>query len=66
MWMPYISLKYCLYSFFQICRECFYIVFEDEIHQTIVENSLFKAGERVAIGASGGKGKSRFGHAISW
>uniref|UniRef100_A0A0E0C491 Cytoplasmic tRNA 2-thiolation protein 1 C-terminal domain-containing protein n=1 Tax=Oryza meridionalis TaxID=40149 RepID=A0A0E0C491_9ORYZ len=37
-------------------RECFYIVFEDEIHQTIVENNLFKPGDRVAIGASGGKG----------
>ncbi|BAH91179.1 Os01g0598900 [Oryza sativa Japonica Group] len=36
-------------------RECFYIVFEDEIHQTIVENNLFKPGDRVAIGASGGK-----------
>ena len=44
---------------FQICRECFYIVFEDEIHRTIVDNNLFKASERVAIGASGGKGICR-------
>lgn len=42
----------------QICRECFFSVFEDEIHNTIVENSLFKPGERVAVAASGGKGES--------
>lgn len=40
----------------KICRECFYEVFEEEIHQVIVGNRLFKSGERVAIGASGGKG----------
>ncbi|KAL9445767.1 hypothetical protein AB3S75_013619 [Citrus x aurantiifolia] len=39
----------------QICRECFYEVFEEEIHQVIVGNQLFKPGERIAIGASGGK-----------
>ncbi|CAD6242267.1 unnamed protein product [Miscanthus lutarioriparius] len=49
----------------QICRECFYIVFEDEIHQTIVENSLFKAGERVAIGASGGKDSTVLAYVLS-
>lgn len=41
----------------KICRECFYEVFEEEIHQVIVENQLFKPGERIAIGASGGKGE---------
>ncbi|RMZ90618.1 hypothetical protein DV736_g2173, partial [Chaetothyriales sp. CBS 134916] len=30
-------------------------VFEDEIHETIVASGLFEAGERIAIGASGGK-----------
>ncbi|KAE8057331.1 hypothetical protein FH972_014032 [Carpinus fangiana] len=39
----------------QICRECFYEVFEEEIHHVIVENQLFKPGERIAIGSSGGK-----------
>ncbi|KAM7256978.1 hypothetical protein ACFE04_012719 [Oxalis oulophora] len=39
----------------QICRECFYEVFEEEIHQVIVDNQLFTPGDRVAIGASGGK-----------
>ncbi|GJM86935.1 hypothetical protein PR202_ga02839 [Eleusine coracana subsp. coracana] len=49
----------------QICRECFYIVFEDEIHQTIVDNTLFKAGERVAIGASGGKDSTVLAYVLS-
>lgn len=40
----------------RLCRECFYEVFEEEVHQTIIEANLFKAGEKVAIGASGGKG----------
>ena len=39
----------------KICKSCFLSVFEAEIHGTITESSLFKAGERVAIGASGGK-----------
>jgi hypothetical protein len=39
-----------------ICRECFFTLFEDEVHRTIVDNKLFRAGERVAIAASGGKG----------
>ena len=40
-----------------LCRECFYRAFEDEIHHTIVDNSLFERGDTVAIGASGGKGQ---------
>lgn len=38
-----------------LCKECFFNVFESEIHETIVHNNLFKKGEVVAIGASGGK-----------
>lgn len=45
------------YLCMKICRECFYEVFEEEIHRVIVENRLFKPGERIAIGASGGKGE---------
>lgn len=40
----------------QICKECFFYVFETEVHHTIIEAGLFKRGDRVAIGASGGKG----------
>ncbi|KAF6762497.1 cytoplasmic tRNA 2-thiolation protein 1 [Ephemerocybe angulata] len=39
----------------QICRDCFFYVFETEVHNTITEAQLFKSGDRVAIGASGGK-----------
>ncbi|KAF9996535.1 nucleotidyltransferase, partial [Entomortierella chlamydospora] len=35
--------------------ECFFHVFETEIHNTIIDNKLFNKGDRVAIGASGGK-----------
>lgn len=41
----------------QICKECFFYVFETEVHNTIQEAQLFKRGDRVAIGASGGKGR---------
>lgn len=38
-----------------LCKECFIDAFETEIHYTIVEGKLFKPGNKVAIGASGGK-----------
>ncbi|KAI4124963.1 MAG: hypothetical protein LQ347_005535 [Umbilicaria vellea] len=39
----------------KLCKACFITVFEEEIHNTITSNTLFYRGERVAIGASGGK-----------
>ncbi|KAH7235880.1 hypothetical protein BKA59DRAFT_485628 [Fusarium tricinctum] len=39
----------------KLCRDCFISVFEDEVHHTITSSRLFFRGERVAIGASGGK-----------
>ncbi|KAG8971985.1 nucleotidyltransferase [Tulasnella sp. 427] len=39
----------------QICKECFFYVFETEVHNTITTAKLFRSGDRVAIGASGGK-----------
>lgn len=39
----------------KLCKECFYHVFETEIHLTIQKENLFYRGETVAIGASGGK-----------
>ena len=38
-----------------LCKECFIWEFEEEVHRTITENELFKPGQKVAIGASGGK-----------
>ncbi|KAF9681955.1 hypothetical protein SADUNF_Sadunf05G0057100 [Salix dunnii] len=49
----------------QICRECFYELFEEEIHQVIVKNELFKPGERIAIGASGGKDSTVLAYVLS-
>ena len=39
----------------KLCRDCFLRVFEEEVHHTIVESRLFRAGDKIAIGASGGK-----------
>ncbi|CAK7902273.1 cytoplasmic tRNA 2-thiolation protein 1 [[Candida] anglica] len=39
----------------KLCKECFYKVFETEIHNTITDAKLFSPGDRVSIGASGGK-----------
>ncbi|KAI9825459.1 MAG: nucleotidyltransferase [Thelocarpon impressellum] len=39
----------------KLCKACFLQIFEAEIHHTITANALFRRGERVAIGASGGK-----------
>ncbi|CAK7266055.1 cytosolic thiouridylase subunit Ctu1 [Sporothrix epigloea] len=39
----------------KLCKTCFIAVFEDEVHHTITSSGLFYPGEKVAIGASGGK-----------
>jgi cytoplasmic tRNA 2-thiolation protein 1 len=39
----------------KLCRSCFLTTFETEIHHTITSTSLFTRGEKIAIGASGGK-----------
>jgi hypothetical protein len=39
----------------KLCKPCFIAVFETEIHHTILSTNLFTRGERIAIGASGGK-----------
>lgn len=39
----------------KICKPCFISVFERETHETITNSRLFQRGERIAIGASGGK-----------
>ena len=48
-----------------VCMECFFIVFEEEIHHTIVSNDLFKRGEKVAIAASGGKDSTVLAHIMT-
>ncbi|KAF8583987.1 hypothetical protein K439DRAFT_1661000 [Ramaria rubella] len=48
----------------QICKECFFNVFETEVHNTIMGAKLFKPGDRVAIGASGGKDSTVLAHVM--
>lgn len=37
------------------CLPCFYSSFESRIHQTVIQEQLFRPHDKVAIGASGGK-----------
>ncbi|OLL26536.1 Cytoplasmic tRNA 2-thiolation protein 1 [Neolecta irregularis DAH-3] len=39
----------------KLCKECFYHVFETEIHNTIKTSNLFQRDEKIGMGASGGK-----------
>ncbi len=38
-----------------LCQPCFFAAFEAEVHTSITSNALFTRGDRVAVGASGGK-----------
>lgn len=48
----------------KLCKSCFYHVFETEIHNAITEAKLFYRGERIAIGASGGKDSTVLAHVL--
>lgn len=48
-----------------ICRDCFFHVFEEEIHHTITSNALFKRGDKIAIAASGGKDSTVLAHVMT-
>lgn len=48
-----------------MCKDCFYFVFEEEVHETIVSSKMFKRGEKVAIGASGGKDSTVLAHVMT-
>ena len=47
-----------------VCKECFFLVFETEIHWTIQRGQLFQRGQKVAIGASGGKDSTVLAHVM--
>ncbi|KCV71167.1 hypothetical protein H696_02119 [Fonticula alba] len=48
-----------------VCKQCFLDIFEEEVHQTIVSNKLFRPGMRVAIAASGGKDSTVLAHVLT-
>ena len=50
------SFKKNIFQTDSLCKQCFFYCFETEIHETIIHGKLFQRGEKVAIGASGGKG----------
>ena len=47
---------FCTFQGDALCKDCFYSAFEEEVHHTITTAHLFSPGDRVAVGASGGKG----------
>ncbi|MBN3306831.1 CTU1 protein, partial [Amia calva] len=47
-----------------LCRACFFWAFEEEVHQTVLSARLFRPGERVGIGASGGKDSTVLAHVM--
>lgn len=49
-------------TFEDVCRDCFFRAFEDEVHATITSSSMFKPGERIAVAASGGKDSTVLAH----
>ncbi|KAL6779284.1 hypothetical protein ACKKBG_A11685 [Auxenochlorella protothecoides x Auxenochlorella symbiontica] len=49
----------------ELCKECFYTAIETEVHETIMATNLFRRGERVAIGASGGKDSTVLAHILT-
>lgn len=46
------------------CWECFFEQFENEIHETIISSQMFKKGEKIALGASGGKDSTVLIHVL--
>lgn len=47
-----------------LCKECFFLAFETEIHFTITKGELFKKGDSVAVAASGGKDSTVLAHVL--
>ena len=48
-----------------ICQHCFFDCFETEIHETIIKYKLFKEGDKLAIGTSGGKDSTVLVHVMN-
>lgn len=47
-----------------MCKDCFSWCFEEEIHWTIATANLIEPGDRIAIGASGGKDSTVLAHVL--
>eukprot|EP00899_Mesostigma_viride_P024999 jgi/Mesvir1/5684/Mv15699-RA.1 len=49
----------------ETCRECFFRLLEDEVHDAITRHKLFTRGDRLAIAASGGKDSTVLAHMLT-
>ncbi|CAG0887988.1 unnamed protein product [Cyprideis torosa] len=47
-----------------LCRECFFAAFELEVHHTVSRGRIFQRGQKVAVGASGGKDSTVLAHVL--
>lgn len=47
------------------CLECFYFQFEEEIHETIMEEKLFEPNDKIILAISGGKDSTVLVHVMS-
>lgn len=50
---------------FRSCVECFSYHFEEEVHQTIMEEKLFKTGDKILLAVSGGKDSTVLVHVMT-
>lgn len=39
----------------KVCKECFFLLFEEDVHRTIVDTNMFTKGQTIGVGISGGK-----------
>ncbi|KAK1349640.1 adenine nucleotide alpha hydrolase [Hamiltosporidium tvaerminnensis] len=49
----------------KVCKKCFINIFEEEIHQTILESKMFVSGEKICVAVSGGKDSTVLLHVIN-
>mmetsp|Transcript_6508 Transcript_6508/g.18717 ORF Transcript_6508/g.18717 Transcript_6508/m.18717 type:complete len:327 (-) Transcript_6508:297-1277(-) len=47
------------------CKDCFFAAFEQEVYRVIIDEGLLHRGERVAVGASGGKDSTVLAHVLT-
>ena len=50
---------------YKTCLSCFYYNFEEEIHQTIISEKLFKPNEKIILAISGGKDSTVLVHVMT-
>ncbi|KAF9764216.1 Cytoplasmic tRNA 2-thiolation protein 1 [Nosema granulosis] len=39
----------------RVCKDCFFLLFEEDVHRTIVDTNMFLRGQTIGVGISGGK-----------